>query len=75
MAFSDHAALSRVQPDLHDAGPPYRADHVGSLLRPAALQQARARAESGAIGPASCNGSRTPLSPRRCRCRRKPASG
>jgi 5-methyltetrahydropteroyltriglutamate--homocysteine methyltransferase len=29
--------------------PPFRADHVGSLLRPAALKEARARRESGEI--------------------------
>src|SRR5262245_16961709 len=29
--------------------PPFRADHVGSLLRPAALKQARARREKGDI--------------------------
>jgi len=30
--------------------PPFRADHVGSLLRPAELKQARTRHESGEIG-------------------------
>ncbi len=30
--------------------PPFRADHVGSLLRPAALKQARERRASGEIG-------------------------
>ena len=30
-------------------GPPFRADHVGSLLRPAQLKRARARHESGEI--------------------------
>lgn len=30
-------------------GPPYRADHVGSLLRPAALREVRANAEKGGI--------------------------
>ena len=29
--------------------PPFRADHVGSLLRPAALKQARAKRERGEI--------------------------
>jgi 5-methyltetrahydropteroyltriglutamate--homocysteine methyltransferase len=29
--------------------PPFRADHVGSLLRPAALREARVRARAGAI--------------------------
>lgn len=31
------------------ATPPFRADHVGSLLRPQALKEARARRESGGI--------------------------
>ena len=30
--------------------PPYRADHVGSLLRPAALKEARGKRERGKIG-------------------------
>ena len=30
--------------------PPFRAEHVGSLLRPAALKGARARAEAGELG-------------------------
>ena len=29
--------------------PPFRADHVGSLLRPAAVREARAKRASGAI--------------------------
>jgi len=32
--------------------PPFRADHVGSLLRPAALKDARSKHASGAITPA-----------------------
>ena len=32
--------------------PPFRADHVGSFLRPPALKEARAKHESGAIGDA-----------------------
>src|ERR1700687_840000 len=32
--------------------PPYRADHVGSLLRPAALKQARVQRAKGEIGAA-----------------------
>jgi 5-methyltetrahydropteroyltriglutamate--homocysteine methyltransferase len=32
--------------------PPFRADHVGSLLRPQALKEARARHAAGAIGTA-----------------------
>jgi 5-methyltetrahydropteroyltriglutamate--homocysteine methyltransferase len=34
------------------SAPPFRADHVGSLLRPAALRTARARRERGEIEPA-----------------------
>src|SRR5262245_11075596 len=33
-------------------GLPFRADHVGSLLRPAELQAARARAKAGQLSPA-----------------------
>ena len=32
--------------------PPFRADHVGSLLRPAALKEARGKREKGEIGDA-----------------------
>src|SRR3989441_6718786 len=35
--------------------PPFRADHVGSFLRPAALKEARAKHENGAIGAAELN--------------------
>src|SRR5215831_17691824 len=34
------------------ATPPFRADHVGSLLRPAALHEARAKAQKGEIDAA-----------------------
>jgi 5-methyltetrahydropteroyltriglutamate--homocysteine methyltransferase len=33
--------------------PPFRADHVGSLLRPPALKEARARHAEGKIGDAA----------------------
>ena len=33
--------------------PPFRADHVGSLLRPAALKEARAKFASGQIDAAA----------------------
>jgi 5-methyltetrahydropteroyltriglutamate--homocysteine methyltransferase len=36
-----------------DGKPPFRADHVGSLLRPAALKEARARHERGEIDRAA----------------------
>src|SRR5215467_8915706 len=32
--------------------PPFRADHVGSFLRPAALKEARAKHEQGALSAA-----------------------
>ena len=32
--------------------PPFRADHVGSLLRPQEIKEARAKRESGEIGAA-----------------------
>src|SRR5712691_1323495 len=35
--------------------PPFRADHVGSLLRPAALKEARAKRERGEIGAEELN--------------------
>src|SRR5713226_5922836 len=35
--------------------PPFRADHVGSLLRPAALKDARAKRERGEIGAEALN--------------------
>jgi 5-methyltetrahydropteroyltriglutamate--homocysteine methyltransferase len=34
-----------------NAGPPFRADHVGSLLRPPALAWARAKTEAGLLAP------------------------
>jgi len=49
-----------VAPDVREeaktssaARPPFRADHVGSLLRPAELQRARARAARGEIDRAA----------------------
>jgi 5-methyltetrahydropteroyltriglutamate--homocysteine methyltransferase len=38
---------------LPEPKPPFRADHVGSLLRPAALHEARASARKGEITPAA----------------------
>src|SRR3954454_24411369 len=46
--------LSRM-PDL--SGPPFRADHVGSLLRPTSLLDARARHSAGEIDDAELRGS------------------
>ena len=33
------------------SGPPFRADHVGSLLRPAELLRARAERQAGRMSP------------------------
>jgi 5-methyltetrahydropteroyltriglutamate--homocysteine methyltransferase len=38
---------------MHRTAPPFRADHVGSLLRSAALKEARLRRERGEIGAAA----------------------
>ena len=38
------------------SGPPFRADHVGSLLRPARLLDARARHAAGEIDAAELRG-------------------
>ena len=40
--------------------PPFRADHVGSLLRPAALKEARAKRETGEIDGGAAQGGRGP---------------
>ena len=37
------------------ATPPYRADHVGSILRTAPLKEARAKHEAGEISDADLN--------------------
>ena len=51
--------------------PPFRADHVGSLLRPAALQEARAKRAKGEIDAAALQGGRGP----RDRARHQKAGG
>src|SRR3989449_3915080 len=47
------AADVREEAKMSAAKPPFRADHVGSLLRPAELQQARAGAARGEIARAA----------------------
>jgi 5-methyltetrahydropteroyltriglutamate--homocysteine methyltransferase len=37
--------------DMTTQKPPFRADHVGSLLRPERLKEARDQAAAGAISP------------------------
>ena len=44
--------------------PPFRADHVGSFLRPKRLLEAREQKAKGEITPRSCARSRTTRSPR-----------
>jgi 5-methyltetrahydropteroyltriglutamate--homocysteine methyltransferase len=39
-------------PDVSQVNPPFRADHVGSLLRPAAVHEARAKRAAGEISAA-----------------------
>src|SRR5271154_5519202 len=48
--------IRRERPMTARTKPPFRADHVGSLLRPAALKEAREKAASGAIGAAELAG-------------------
>ena len=48
MAFTDSSKNLMLR-----TKPPYRADHVGSLLRPAALKEARAERERGEIDAAA----------------------
>jgi len=52
MTIDAAASPARTQPLARRGRPPFRAEHVGSLLRPPVLQDARARAASGAIGRA-----------------------
>src|SRR6266700_1105315 len=48
MTTSENPTMPRTKP-------PFRADHVGSLLRPAALKDARAKRERGEIGAEELN--------------------
>jgi 5-methyltetrahydropteroyltriglutamate--homocysteine methyltransferase len=48
-APSDVAQTVPFAPSVAGSRPPFRADHVGSLLRPARLLEARSRAEAGVI--------------------------
>jgi 5-methyltetrahydropteroyltriglutamate--homocysteine methyltransferase len=53
MAARQHQASAFAHPSgappMKRTKPPFRADHVGSFLRPAALKEARAKREKGAI--------------------------
>ena len=57
------------------ARPPFRADHVGSLLRPPELHARGTIARPAASTRRSCARSRTTRSARPCRCRRTSACG
>ena len=60
--------------------PPFRADHVGSLLRPAALKEARAKRAKGEISAADLKAvedreiERVIRSRRKSACRRSPTA-
>src|SRR3954464_9922879 len=45
----DDSLSQNTRPIMPRTKPPFRADHVGSLLRPAVLKQARAKRERGEI--------------------------
>ena len=49
-------ALGKLQGMTDSSGPPFRADHVGSLLRPKSLLDARARHAAGEIDDAELRG-------------------
>src|SRR6185437_9820202 len=46
------ARRKQLESQMAHPPPPFRADHVGSLLRTKPLQEARAKREKGAITPA-----------------------
>ena len=48
-ALQSHAEIPRAP--ARQARPPFRADHIGSLLRPPALTWARTKAEAGVLAP------------------------
>src|SRR6266702_8697754 len=50
--LSDYDDDNAAGPVMKRAKPPFRADHVGSLLRPAALKAAREKRAKGEIGAA-----------------------
>jgi hypothetical protein len=64
---------ARVERMTDASGPPFRADHVGSLLRPPNLLDARAKQPPGRSTTTNCAGSRTRRSATSCGCR--PTSG
>src|SRR6187402_183314 len=49
--WSTSAMSLRGTEPMHAINPPFRADHVGSLLRPPKLKEARRRAQLGVIPP------------------------
>ena len=54
MAGTSPAMTAKLMPPerataMPRTSPPFRADHVGSLLRPAALKEARAKRQKGEI--------------------------
>src|SRR5271169_7235251 len=53
LQLGDHGNNNDKGPNMQRANPPFRADHVGSLLRPAALKEARERRVKGEIDAAA----------------------
>jgi 5-methyltetrahydropteroyltriglutamate--homocysteine methyltransferase len=51
------------------SGPPFRADHVGSLLRPPELLRARAEHQAGRLSAGELRRARTTASAMRFACR------
>src|SRR5262245_59255816 len=50
--LGDHCNKNCEGSDMQRTKPPFRADHVGSLLRPAVLKEARGKHAKGEIGAA-----------------------
>jgi hypothetical protein len=51
--LGDHGNTNDKGPNMQRTKPPFRADHVGSLLRPAALKEAREKHAKGEIDAAA----------------------
>src|SRR5215204_6540534 len=51
MPGGDDLSKLKEKPKMNRTKPPFRADHVGSLLRPASIHEARAKRAKGEITP------------------------
>ena len=72
--LTEYCTMSDTMVSDTGAEPPFRAEHVGSLLRPAALLAARAEYEGGGSRPECCAGPRMTASGTPSRCRTSLAS-